>query len=83
MSDDVKLLREALETLEYVTYHDGRYEQHLSHDWQRQAQPLVQRLAVRLGVKPYADYGVTPKKKPEQPDPLGEALNSGDGSYKP
>lgn len=52
--DDTELLREALELLEYVTFHDGRYRQESSSKFQEPAQKLVDRLAERLGVEPYA-----------------------------
>jgi hypothetical protein len=51
--DDSDLLREALDLLEYVTYHDGRYRQESSLKFQTPAQNLVVRLAKRLGVAPY------------------------------
>jgi hypothetical protein len=51
---DDELLRECFAVLEYATYHDGRYRQVDSMDkFQFPAQKLVQRLAKRLGVKPY------------------------------
>jgi hypothetical protein len=51
--DDPALLREALDLLEYVTWHDGRYRQESSSVFQRPAQELVTRIAKRLGVEPY------------------------------
>lgn len=51
------ILKNCLEVLEYVTYHDGRYCQEQSRDWQSQAQKLVHRIAGILKVKPYADFG--------------------------
>lgn len=50
---DNELLSECLEVLEYATYHDGRYGQVKNEDFQKEAQPLVIRIAKRLGVKPY------------------------------
>lgn len=38
------LCREAQELLEFVTHHDGRYDQHTRHDWQRRAQEFLRRL---------------------------------------
>jgi hypothetical protein len=51
--EDPELLREALDLLEYVTWHDGRYRQESSSIFQRPAQELVTRIAKRLGVEPY------------------------------
>lgn len=56
LEGDAALLATALELLEYVTWHDGRYRQEASADWQRRAQPLVRQLATRLDVEAYADY---------------------------
>lgn len=50
---DNELLSECLEVLEYATYHDGRYGQVKNEDFQKEAQPLVIRIAKRLGVKAY------------------------------
>jgi hypothetical protein len=57
---DSDLLWRALRALEYVTWHDGRYDQHTRQDWQRDAQRLVTDIAARFGVKPYEDW----KEKP-------------------
>lgn len=54
---DLQLLNEALDSLQYVTYHDGRYRQEQNSAWQSEAQPLVHRLAKRLGRKPYEGFG--------------------------
>jgi hypothetical protein len=54
---DTVLLREVLELLEHVTFHDGRYRQELVVNFQLTAQKLVVRLAERLGVKPYESIG--------------------------
>lgn len=56
MTDDDKLLKDVLDALEYVTYHDGRYGQETYRDFQTQAQKLVQRIAKRLRRKPYQEY---------------------------
>lgn len=50
---DTVLLRDVLELLEHVTFHDGRYRQELVQNFQLTAQKLVVRLAERLDVKPY------------------------------
>jgi hypothetical protein len=50
---DPELLREALDQLEYVTWHDGRYRQETHAGFQRDAQQLVTRIAKRFGVPPY------------------------------
>lgn len=53
---DNDLLRECLEVLEYATYHDGRYGQVKNETFQKEAQPLVIRIAKRLGVKAYDGF---------------------------
>ena len=50
---DNDLLDECLILLERATYHDGRYGQKESDDWQIQAQTATHKLAMRLGRKPY------------------------------
>jgi len=55
--DDDRLLTDALELLEYATYHDGRYDQYKSQDWQRKAQKLVVVLAKRLDKIAYDGFG--------------------------
>lgn len=54
--NDDEILATRLKTLEYVTYHDGRYCQEQNKNWQSDAQKLVSRLATRLGVAAYEDY---------------------------
>lgn len=53
---DNELLSECLEVLEYATYHDGRYGQVENETFQKEAQPLVIRIAKRLGVKAYDGF---------------------------
>lgn len=56
LTDDERLLRDILDALEYVTFHDGRYAQETNRNFQTQAQKLVTRVAERLGRKPYQEY---------------------------
>lgn len=55
---DEGLLREALHLFEYATYHDGRYRQIESDEWQNRAIELEKKLCTRLGVERYASLGV-------------------------
>lgn len=54
------ILTEALELLEYATYHDGRYDQMARMDWQSKAGQCVDKLAATLGRKPYQGFGDRP-----------------------
>ena len=50
------LLHEAAELIEYATFHDGRYDQMASVNWQETAQKLVTRMGVALNRKPYEQF---------------------------
>jgi hypothetical protein len=54
--DDAALLHDCLDLIQQATYHDGRYEQYKSGQWQNKGQSLVQVLAKRLSRAPYEGY---------------------------
>ena len=54
---------EAFELLQYATYHDGRYDQFKTNEWQERAQKLVVEMAKQLGRKPYDGFGPEYRKQ--------------------
>jgi hypothetical protein len=63
LSSDEQLLAAAVRLLEYGTYHDNRYGQMGTDEWQSAACTVAKHINERLGRKRYAEIG-HPEMKP-------------------